>query len=667
MSGNLSNTGSRLRWVLQLLLIYLVAVGVRAAFLRQVCHDSVYVSLGHDELVNDQVARAILSGQMPQSSFYKAPLYMYVLAGFYRLLGEDPLRARWAQLFVDGLSPVLLALISRRLFGGGVGLFAGLVGALFWSFVFYATELVDTSLACLLYLLLAYLMVALPEGRWWKWLICGLVLGAGIITRPNIQAFAPVLAVVVFVLALRGGQGLRVALGHVLALAVGCSAAIMPVTLHNVLVGRECVLVATYGGLNAYAANSPWSDGKNGPLLVGEGVPDISSLDPTHLWSRLDLNYNIARTYAQKQLGRPLTMAEVDQFFYRHTRQYILSHPGKFLTDSFKRFCWFFNAYEFPNLKDPYRLNGASSVFSGLSWLHFGLMCPAAILGLVMVLTDRRWTEGRVCYLAMLGALFVPGLFFVMNSRYRMPTVYVLTPLAAYGVIRFVQMWTRPTRWSVRIGGCALLGGMAVFSNANLFGYSSSDHTELLMTYAQGAFQTGRRDLLADAAARFEKAYWHEVEHGGRPWIGVLYHCRPLTWLFAYSHALNDRERMKKYGRLSAEQEDISQVAFTTYRILVQEGLREEATLLLDRMGKAEGPDIPRMVAEASTMHFEKFKDRQVLLRTERQMSRMLTRHPEDAELRESLAKVRQLLELTENEARSVPKPLTTTTRATQP
>ncbi|MBN1346216.1 MAG: glycosyltransferase family 39 protein [Phycisphaerae bacterium] len=665
------------------MLVFTLSLAVRALFLWDVRVDPTYEHLVHDEGVNDQIARAILAGQMPPVSYYKAPLYMYLLAGAYGVLGEEPMRARWAQLVIDSLSPVLILLIARRLFGTLVGTIAGLLAAVFWTFVFYSAELVDTSLACLLYLLLAYLAVALPEGRWYKWPACGAVLGLGAITRPNILAFAPVLAVTVLIvnwLRIRRDaasarpnalpNSLRT-LGKpalmVVGLTLGCLATILPVTLRNWFVAGQRTLIATYGGLNFYVANSPWSDGKHGPLIVEDGVPDISAIDLGNLWSRLDLNYNVATTYAQKHTGRSMTMQEVDAYFYDLTRDHVRAHPGKFIRDSFKRLCWLFNRYEFPNVKDLYRLTGVSDVLAGLSWLHYGLLCPIALLGIFLAVATHHRAPGMAYYAAMLGSLSIPGAFFVMNSRYRLPTVYLLVPFAAYGAVRFLGLWRHTTSWSLRLTSCAVLLAAALLSNLNLFGYANAHHTELRMTYAQACRQTGRADLLRHAAERFDSAYRDELEHGGLPWANTLHHAAPMTWLFLMYRDLweadadpDDLGEALRCGRLMMQREPFNAPVFLAlFELLVKYDRRDDAREMLRLLERHMLSVAPEITVECFIKYWRSFSEPSVLLRTEKLLTSLSSEKPGETYFRVTLDKVRKLLEATQAATRTSTGPST--------
>jgi len=657
-----------------------LAAATRALFLHQVGQDPTYQYLVQDEAFHDKVARAILAGEMPATSYYKAPLYIYVQAGLYYLLGADPMRVRWVQVFVVSLSPVLLALITLRLFGWQAAILAGITGALFWTFVFYATELVFVGLACLLYLLLAYLLVALPEGRSYKWLLCGLVLGLGAITRPNILAFAPVLAVIVVAVGWRrerrAGEAtargttrtgplaaLRRPLLHSLALAAGCAMSVLPVTLHNRLRGGEWVLIATYGGLNSYVANGPYADGKHGSLIVTDGVPDVSARDPNNLWSRLCINHNIAQTYAQKQLGRPLSMAQVDPFFYRATLECVGHAPGRFLLLTFKRLCWFLNRHEFPSsVKDLNRLATQSTLLGGLSTFHFGVLCPLAVLGIGVLLVRRDAGPPIVYYAAMGLSLFLPGLFFAMSSRFRLPTVCLLVPFAAYGVVRFVAMWRTGGRWAARLAACAVLAAAAVFSNADLYGYATSNHTELRMTYAWACERTKRYDLLRDAAEQFERAYFDELDnHKGLPWAHVLNDAAPMTCLFTFYHRLGDPQKALRYGELMTQREPYNATAYMEYyRMLLTEGREEQARGLLDLFEKDLLPSEPEFAIECFIWHWEKFSDPSVLRRAEKLVAPLSKNNPDKTHFHFTLYKVRKLLEMTQPSTQPSTAPVTT-------
>jgi len=185
------------RWALMGGVVFALGVTVRLVFLLEARHNPLYQCPTIDERTHHEIAKAIAEGTAPSTAYLRAPAYLYFLGGIYKVTGPDSLMARYVQAVVASLAPVLVFLIGGRLFGPWVGVLSGVLSAVFWTFVFFSTELLDVSVACVLYLLLAYVLVTVADGRWWKWLLGGGLLGLGAITRPNVLVYAPVLAVVV--------------------------------------------------------------------------------------------------------------------------------------------------------------------------------------------------------------------------------------------------------------------------------------------------------------------------------------------------------------------------------------------------------------------------------------------------------------------------------------
>jgi hypothetical protein len=646
MNGDRGARLAAVRWRWMPLWVFLLAVILRVIFLGEVQDDPVYRVPGHDESVNDTVARAILAGGMPSAPFYKAPLYMYSLAGVYRMLGPDAARARWVQVVVFAVPAVLLALIARRLFGETVGIVAGVIGAIYWGFVFYTTELVDTSMAAVFYLLLGYLLVSLPGNRRTTWVLCGMVLGLGTITRPNVAAAAPLLVLAIFYEVLwrcRSAPDGPIPLAHrawetgrrVVLFGLGAGAVIAPVTLHNWVVGGEFVPIATYGGLNAWSANSPWSNGKDGSVILGpEKVREFSVYDANDLWCRLDLNLNLARSFAEQKLGHPVKTGEADRFLYESTLGYMRENPRKLALDTLKRFCWFFNGHDYCNLKDMYRVCRVSWTLRILSYLHWGVFCPLAVLGVIFSLQMRPKPAGLIYYLVMLSALFAGGLLFVMHSRFRLPTIYLSMPFAAYGLVTFIARVTRPGAWGARVGYPVLLGLLAVFSNINWFGYSVSGHTELQFTYAQACLQTNRTDLLPDATRSFEEAYSNEMHHGGMPWANSLYCFNPPWWIFRCYHRLGEESKAIEWIPAMLERDPLSSEVVSLVKGLIGEKSAEPARILLNQMEQRTAPGKRGRLAELLITYCNTFHDKPVLTHTAKLLLRALREHPNDDRMR---------------------------------
>jgi len=666
VTAKTSDSPGRGRDLLSIVLVFIVALAVRLIYFAEVRDTPLYQFPTLDERGNHEFALAVLQGHVPAVSYYKAPLYTYFLASVYRVLGDASIRARLVQCILAALSPVLTLLIARQLFGRAVGLVAGLWAAVFWTFVFFSVELLDASLACFFYLTLAYLLVAWDDRKPVKWLVCGLVLGLGAITRPNVLAFAPVLAVVVFVIAWRrerrdtapstdGGRTfspgmLRRPLLSVLALTLGCCAAVLPVTVRNRIVGGEWVLLGAYGGLNVYVANNPHSDSKDGPLLVDESgfLPD-TTWDPNEPWARCCLNFKNAYRFTEAHLGRKPRRGEFSSLLAGMGFEYIGDNPGWFARHAIRRFCWLFNAHESPSNKDLYHVLGFSRLLQALSWFHYGWLAPLGLVGLGLALASTSNRSAGLTYLvAMLASLALPAVMFIINSRFRLPMVHVLVVFAAFGLVELVRMVRRKADRSRLIVVALLLAALVLLCNLNLFGYRKDHHPYLRFAYAVACLQSGRHDLLDGALADFDrdlKADLIELQRQGRRSNTTLLldHCNPMRLLLPYylehgqqAEALRAAERMLEREHVDGEW---APRLFGIFLAADKRELAGRALQLVERECLRARPDV---VADALARFGRKWNDRRALDQARGIYQDLTRRHPGRFEFYKALEGLRE-------------------------
>ncbi len=669
-----SSSGMRsVRWAVALA-VFVLAVIVRLAFLWEVKDLPTYRFLQSDELAAHQAGVACMENRLPRDAFLKAPVYVYFLGYIYKIVGPDPHRARIVQAVLCSLSASLVFLTAERVFGMAVGVVAGLLGAVFWMFVFFAVELVDASLASLFYLMLACTLTFADHRKSWHWAVAGVFLGLGSITRPNVLLFAPFLAVVLLILTIRkgregdsgpscakvpGGASLyRRALINVVALTAGCCAIIAPITLRNRIVGGEWVLIAAYGGLNLWVGNNPDSDGKNVAYIVGDSTAEAAPIDPNDPWSDA-LGDRVARRFAEKTLGRPLKRGELDRFYRDAAIEYIRRQPGKFVADTLKRLCWLFSSYEFMTVRDPYFLCGFSRVLSVLSYLHFGIVCPLMVVGTVLVLLLRDRPAGLTYLLWMLGTMLLGGVLFIVNSRFRVPLVYLGAPLAAYGFVRLLSTCRRDVPWSSRLALVGLTGAVGVLSNWDFTGYRPPYHTDMRFAEAMVCWQANRADLAAEAAPRLEEALQADEARGCRTWTTLLVHSRPNTLLFAcYATAKNAAKTLAYGRRMSFEVPFDPAMARPYFELLAKiepmqgAGLADE--LIRSDRKEAAGyllevisPTLPEAITtQLHLAYARKFKDAESLRLTERILQRLSSQDPTRSSYREALQEVHGMMKV---------------------
>ncbi len=675
MIGHAETSSSTRRAVAIAIGLYLLAVVLRLGVLYEV-HDHPTFDELHalDMRGNHEFALSILEGLRP-TTFYKAPAYTYVMAGIYALTDTEPLYVRLVQIVLVSFVPVLTFLIGRFFFGDLVGAIAGLLAAVFWTFLYFSVELLDTELACLIYMLLAYLLLILDGRRLTTWLVCGLLLGLGAITRPNILAFAPVLAVTVFLVGWRrerrraasldasgcaGGTDVTAPgtkdagprprpiarpLGHVVVLTVACCLAIAPVTLRNILVGGDWVLIGAYGGMNLYVANSPHSDSKDGPLLVDEDrFATPTTYDPNEPWARCCLNYYLAYRVAETELGRKPSPGEFSGVMGRMAWDFIRENPDWFARHALRRLCWLFNTHEFHSNRDFYHFRWNSWILLIASGLQFGMLCPPALIGLILALRRRDLrTASMAYYVGMLAALTLPAVLFIINARFRLPMVHLLMPFAAYGIVEIVGLLGSgvPTRRRLAIG--VPLVGLALFCNLNVFDYWSSPKGHLRWAMVVACDKAGRDDLLPEAVAEFEAELEQNLKDLRPSNIAeVLRHSRPYTWLFDYYDRRDNCTKAYLYARRMIDNEPFDPKTWIrAFHLFLAEGNKTRARRVLDALPRYV-PDPVR--AELWLRFGQRFEDREALRRSERHFVKAVELNPGQPKLRAGLDAVRKLL-----------------------
>ena len=173
----------------------------------------------------------------------RPPGYPLYLAIVYRALGRTFFAAQLVQNVLTSVGCVLIAAAVARLISWRVGIVGGLIAALSPHLAFSSNFLLPDALSALP--LLAALVVLAhahpgPRAPWWVSAVAGALVGAGVWLRPNVMLLAPMLAVLVVLVA----RDHRRALGHAAALLGAAVLLIAPITLRNHAVFGEWVPVS---------------------------------------------------------------------------------------------------------------------------------------------------------------------------------------------------------------------------------------------------------------------------------------------------------------------------------------------------------------------------------------------------------------------------------------
>lgn len=477
--------------------VLVLALVVRAVHLAGILGDPLANVPRMDPGYHDAWARAIASGDLTfDGPFFRAPLYAYFLGALYALSGGSMAFARAVGLAL-GLGTVFLIMrIGRRTVGERAGLIAGAAYGVYPIALRYEGDLLVEGLYILFAMaaLLAQLR-ALERPSRRRWFGTGVLYGLAAITRPNILAVA---LVVPFVTALgrrlaRTPVPARAAAGEAILLAAGLLLPILPVTLHNALVGRDFVPIASQGGVNFAIGNNPRADGFTAI------VPGTRAT----WWG----GHDDAVALAERARGRPLRASEVSRYWTEQGLAFLRSSPGAAFRLYVRKLYLYWWGAEISNNEHIYFLRRYSLPMQVTLWhagiyFPFGLVSPLALLGMGLAWARLR---ARVLPLLAYAALYTISVVpFFVCARFRLPVMPVLLLFAAYAALAVPGLFRGARR---PLSTLALGAGLLVLANADpyrlepaVFGAQALSYLDLGVFYAQkGDFAAAESHLLKAA------------------------------------------------------------------------------------------------------------------------------------------------------------------------
>jgi 4-amino-4-deoxy-L-arabinose transferase-like glycosyltransferase len=419
-----------------LLAILALAFVLRLAHLWAVQDQPFFSSLAMDSQEYDRWARGIAAGDWLGSRvFFQAPLYPYLLAAAYALLGH--------RLALVYLLQILLAVAGcRALYHAGremaderTGLAAALLAAVYGPFLFYDAQLLKESLAVTATSFLLWALAAARSRPGLRiWIGAGALLGVLALLRENALLLVPFLLPLAWRredrwtgLARRGG-----------ALVAGLALALLPVAIRNGIVGGDFLPTSSQGGVNFYIGNNARADGTYQPIVPGKQIPELERREPARV--------------AEQAAGHPLSAGEVSRYWLRQALAWARRHPGDFLWLQLRKLGMFWNWYEWPDAVDYYWVKTLSPALR-LPLLEFGGAVILALAGLF--LARRRLDDFAPALLFALGWMASTAIFFLF-SRYRLPAVPALLVLGGVALAEIPETWRTRRKTAIGLAGVGL-------------------------------------------------------------------------------------------------------------------------------------------------------------------------------------------------------------------
>jgi tetratricopeptide (TPR) repeat protein len=394
------------------LLVWLLALAVRLAYVMQIQGTPLTDVLLIDSATYDRFARLILAGEFHGEQVYAMNvLYPWFLALVYALGGGSAFWVPAVQALLGACNVLFIFELGRRIFGLPTGLAAGFLAAFCAPLVFFTGALLTPTLINFFSLLCLLLLTIHEEQRGGGAAGgAGLCLGLAGLGRGSNLLFAPLALL-----------QLRVATGSwertrrpALFFLAGVAVLVGGVVARNALVeGRFVPVAANYAAF--YIGHNERATG----LYV---LPDFAGT------AAFEGEVLGAQEEVSRRLGRPASLAETSQFLFREGLRHARDNPLATLRVTGRKILYFWNGTESPTNLNFYFAEDYSSLLRRLP-IRFGMLAPLGLLG--MILARRAWRRTLHLLLFMGVQLATCAAFFV-SAEYRLPAVPVLLVFGGY-------------------------------------------------------------------------------------------------------------------------------------------------------------------------------------------------------------------------------------------
>ncbi len=399
-------SGSKVR----LILILAVALAIRIVYLYQSSQNSpFFYNPSIDALYHHLMAIDFANGELQiNGPFFRAPLYPLFLGVLYLIFGVNIFIASFAGHFLGVVTIFFIFLIGERYFNTATAVIASLIYILYFPALYFEGQLLVDTLFSALTIVSFYFFLRGQEddGSRLYLFVSGLLLGMAAVTRANILIFY--IPAIVWLLIKQRKSKL------IAAYIIASIIPIIPVTVVNLTMGDDAVLIASQGGINFYIGNNPEADGMTA-RFPETGVT----------WQYEDCKY-----YAEKETGEEsMKPSEVSQYYYFKGFDFIIENPFSAVTLFLKKIYLSLNNYEISNNQNLYFTKRYASA-TGLLIMPFALILALAVIG--KTVSGLRGRESLLMRL-LLVSIWITMILFFVTSRFRLPLIPYLSLFAGYG------------------------------------------------------------------------------------------------------------------------------------------------------------------------------------------------------------------------------------------
>lgn len=407
--------------------IFLLAVCIRGLYLYDSSDNPTFGLPVVDSRTYDSIARDVTErGLFTQDLFWQAPFYPLFLSAVYLVTGGSILAAKIFQMFLAGVTCVLVYFLGVRIFNRRIGLFAGILAAMYMPLVFYDGELLATGWAAFWSVLLVIGFIRTAEKPDpWHCFFLGLLGGLGTVTRPVFLPFFIAGSIWFGVTATR-----HLEMKKLLLRAMAIGAGFLTIAIPTGLLGYQTTgkfrILPFSGGINLYIGNNP-------------NYKETITIRPGLQWENL---LKIPAAYGIESIYKK------DEFFRKKTIEYALNKPVDFIKGLAYKTSQFFSSREIPRNTSIYTFRKWSWMLRIGVWRFMDFGFPFGIILSLAVVGAIGWWRKIPAPVWLFLSFYPASIILVFAaSRYRMPILPVMCVLAAGGCASVYRVF-KERRWT---------------------------------------------------------------------------------------------------------------------------------------------------------------------------------------------------------------------------
>jgi tetratricopeptide (TPR) repeat protein len=285
------------------------------------------------------------------------------------------------------------------------------------------------------------------KNQLFKWFfLTGLLLGLSAITKGLILATVPLFLIWIFTLK----KDVTWSLKSALIILAGIILIIAPVTIRNLIVADDLVLIASSGGINFYIGNNPNSDGYSAsmppPFRTSWEISDIKHL-------------------AEKETGRKMKASEISRFWYRKGLNWITNNVTDFVSLTLSKLKLGFNNMEISNNRNLDYFFSNIKILKFLPF-NFAFLISLSIMAIILLAVQRNFSLETWFILIFAASFMVVISLFFINARFRLPIIPYLILFSSYSVGTIISSF-RQYSLAKKVGP-AFIVAVAVFVLSNV-------------------------------------------------------------------------------------------------------------------------------------------------------------------------------------------------------